>query len=191
MAFHRLGKGAHGPALVLCALAAVLWAGSYLAAVQFKLPVTQGSTRWSVTSCRGIVSISLIHGYPLSQPGDAWVHRTDADDAARWDAQYRAASVAGFSVEDAHVWIRDGEDEMVVRRWNSLNLPYWLLFAAAAAAPLHALYVLVRARRRNAHNCCGVCGYALGDGATCQACAARAVLIGGASSRVRLIHPAM
>ena len=190
MSFHRLGKGACGPLLALCGLIAVLWAGSYRSAAQVRLPVEQGSSRWSVTSYRGIVSLVRIHEHPTTRAASAVVRPTNEQAAARWDDQYWSGALAGFSVEDAQVWLGDADGRLVVRRWSGVNLPYWLLFSAAALAPLHGAYVLVRARRRSARNRCGACGYELGDGATCQACVARAVLIGGASPRVRLVRPA-
>jgi len=77
----------------------------------------------------------------------------------------------------------------VARHFSALNLPYWLLLSLAALAPAHAAYLLVRAYRRTTHNQCGECGYDLGDGACCKACAARAP-VAGTKSRLQLVRTA-
>ena len=80
------------------------------------------------------------------------------------------------------------EGELLARHWMALNLPYWLLLSVALIGPRHArLRRAPRATAGSTHNQCGECGYDLGDGEICQACAARAVLI-GASSRMQLVR---
>ena len=185
MDMHRLFKGTCGPLLAACALIAVLWAGSYRSITQVGLPVSVGGTRCECTSYRGLLSVALIENYPMNRPAAAVVHRDDANIAASWDEQFSSGAIGGFSVDDAQIWLTSPDGEVVARHFSALNLPYWLLLSLAALAPAHAAYLLVRAYRRTTHNQCGECGYELGDGEICQACAARAMIV-GATSRM---HP--
>ena len=191
MGAFRLGKGACGPLVALCALVAVLWAGSYRSVAQVRSPVSAGGTRANVTSFRGVLVVALIEDHPVQEGAVASVRRAEPEAAALWDDQHWSASFAGFCVEDAQVWVPNAAGERVVRRWKAINLPYWLLFAVAVAGPLSRVCRAVRAHRRLAHDQCGECGYDLGGGAVCQACAARAQLIGvgGGSRGVRLVQP--
>jgi hypothetical protein len=187
MSFRRLFKGAHGPMLALCALIGVLWVGSYRSVAHAKLPVSPGATRWEFTSLRGALCVALTDNYPTGNTAHFAARRADADMAAAADDRYHNAAIAGLGFEDAQLWLPDGDGDFCVRRWTALHLPYWLLLAVAMLGPLHGVYVVARAYRRTTHNQCGDCGYDLGDGEVCQACAARAALI-GASSRVQLVR---
>lgn len=189
MLVRLLCKSVCGPLLAAAALVAVFWAGSYRSISHASLPVAAGSTRCEVWSYRGLISITLIDDFPTSKPASASVRRDDEWTAAAWDERNWSAAIAGFSVEDASIWLTDPQQEhAVVRRWSAMNLPYWLLFSLAALGPLRGVCVALRVYRRTTHGQCGDCGYELGDGQVCQACAARAGLI-GASSRVRLVQP--
>jgi hypothetical protein len=185
----RLFFGAYGALLASCALVAVLWAGSHRSVAQLRLPVVEGGTRWAFTSYRGILSIALIDNHPTDEPIMARARRDDPDTAFLWDDHSWTNSWAGLSMEDAQIWVAAGNDRRVPRHWTSVNIPYWFLFALTCAGPLHGIYIVCRAYRRVSHDQCGVCGYELGGGTTCQACAARAALI-GASPRVRLVRTA-
>jgi hypothetical protein len=187
MSFRRLFKGAHGTLLALCALICVLWGGSYRSIADVKLPVAAGSTRWQFTSYRGVMSVSLAENFPTTESAVFCVRHDDSTIADAWDERYFSGALAGVGFEDAQIWLRSSDDELVARHWTALNLPYWLLLSVAALAPLHGVYLVVRAYRRTTHNQCSECGYDLGDGQICQACAARAMLI-GASSRVQLVR---
>jgi hypothetical protein len=189
MHVRRLFRGAYGALLASCALVAVLWAGSHRSLAQLRLPVAEGGTRWVITSYRGILSVAMIDNHPTNEPLLTRTRPADADTAALWDERSWSNSLAGIGVEDAQIWIRDGDETRVARRWSAATFPYWLLLLLTGAGPLHGLYVVCRARRRAAHDQCAECGYALGGGTTCQACAARATLI-GASPRVRLVRAA-
>jgi hypothetical protein len=189
MSFHRLGKGAYGPLLALCALIVVVWAGSYRSIAHVKLPVSAGSTRWEFRSYRGVLSVALIENHPTGATTAAGVRGADTDLAAAWDECYWTGAIAGFSFEESQIWLRDADNHLIARHWNAMNLPYWMMLLLAALAPAHAAYLIVRAHRRTTHNLCGDCGYDLGDGAVCQACAARSAII-GASPRMQLVRPA-
>ena len=185
--FRRLFRGAYGVLLACCALVVVLWAGSHRSAAQLRLPVVEGGTRWVATSYRGILVLAMIEDYPGAEPLLTRVRHNDPDAAAIWDYQSWGNTWLGMSFEDSQIWVPTGDDRVrVPRRWTGAHLPYWLLFVITVTGPLHGLFLVCRAYRRATHDCCGVCGYALGGGTTCQACAARAVLI-GASPRVRLV----
>ena len=183
----RLFKGACGPLLAVCALVGVLWGGSYRSIAVAKMPVAAGGTRWEVTSYRGVLALAVIDDYPMDLLGHARAYPDNRDIAAAWDERYWTAAIAGLAFDDTQVWIQDLEGNLVARRWTALNLPYWLLLSVALLGPLHAVYCLCRARRRSAHNQCGECGYDLGDGEICQACAARAMIL-GATSRMHLVR---
>ena len=187
--FRRLFGGAYGALLACCALVVVLWSGSHRSLTQVRLPVVEGGTRWSMTSYRGIVSFAMIDSYPTTEPLLARVRRDDALTAAQWDGQAWSGSWAGLTVDDSQIWLADALDRRVPRRWTSVSIPYWLLFAVSFSGPLHGVFVACRAYRRARHDQCRACGYELGGGATCQACAARASFI-GASPRVRLVRAA-
>jgi hypothetical protein len=187
--FRRLFGGAYGVLLACCALVAVLWTGSHRSLTQIRLPVVEGGTRWSMTSYRGIVAFAMVENHPTGEALLARIRRDDAWTAAQWDEQAWSGSWAGLTVDDSQIWLRDADNRRVPRQWTSINIPYWLLFAVSFTGPLHGLFVACRACRRSAHDQCGACGYALGGGTTCQACAARASLI-GASPRVRLVRTA-
>ena len=191
MLTRRLGKHVCGPLVALCALILVFWAGSYRSIANLKLPVSAGATRWELTSYRGIFSVALVGNYPTSQTAVVSVRGQDVNVLAEaWDQQYWAAAYAGFSVEDSNIVLGDvGDGQWVARRWSAINLPYWAIFMFAAIGPLHGVYLALRARRRTSHGQCGECGYELGDGQVCQACAARAMLIGG-TSHVHIVRPA-
>jgi len=187
MSIRRLFKGSYGSLLALCALIGVLWAGSYRSVAQARLPVSAGETRWEITSYRGVVAFALIENYPT----DASIYvaaRHDNDIlAGSWDERYWTAAIAGIAFEDAQIWIQNADGEMVVRRWSALNIPYWLIVSIFSLGPLQGVYLVLRAHRRTTHNQCGDCGYDLGDGEICQACAARAAII-GATSRMHLVR---
>jgi hypothetical protein len=187
MTIRRLFKGVYGPLIALCALIAVLWVGSYRSVAHAKLPISAGGTRWEMTSYRGVLAFALIENYPIDATACFVARGDDEMLAAAWDERYWCAAIAGIAFDDAHIWIPDGDNELVVRRWSALNLPYWLLMSVALIRPIQGCYLIVRAYRRSAHNQCGDCGYDLGDGEICQACAARAALI-GASSRMHLVR---
>ncbi len=187
MSFRRLFKGAYGPLLALCALVGVLWAGSYRSVAHAKLPVAEGATRWEFTSYRGVVAVALIENYPSDAFGQFDAHADNNDLAGAWDERYWTAALVGFAFEDSQIWVPSLEGDLLPRHWMALNLPYWLLLSIALIGPARAFYVALRAHRRTTHTQCGECGYDLGDGERCQACAARAALI-GASSRMQLVR---
>lgn len=187
MCIRRLFKGAYGPGLALCALIGVFWAGSYRSIADIKLPVAAGSSRWQVLSYRGVISIALAENYPTTESAAFAIRHDDSEIADQWDERYYTGAIAGIGFEDAQIWLRSPDDDPVVRHWTALNLPYWLLMFVAMLAPLHGLFICIRAHRRVTHNQCGVCGYDLGDGEHCQACAARAMLM-GASPRMHLVR---
>jgi hypothetical protein len=116
------------------------------------------------------------------------VRQVDPDLAGAWDERYWTAAVAGFSFEESQIWLRNPDDDLVVRHWNAINLPYWMMMLVASLGPAHVMYLVVRAHRRTTHNQCGDCGYDLGDGEICQACAARSAVV-GATSRVQFVRP--
>jgi hypothetical protein len=187
MSFRRLFKGAYGPLLALCALVGVLWLGSYRSIAHAKLPVAAGGTRWEMTSYRGVLTVALIDSYPMDSVA-AFVAVEDNEDlAGAWDERYWSGAIAGIAFEDAQTWLAGLDGDLVARRWSALSLPYWLLLSVTLLAPVHAAYIALRAYRRTTHNQCADCGYDLGDGEICQACAARAMLI-GASARVQLLR---
>ena len=187
MSFRRLFKGAYGPLLALCALIGVLWAGSYRSVALARLPVATGGTRYEMTSYRGVLAIAVIDNYPANATS-YFAARHDSDQLSdAWDERYWTAAIAGIAFEDAQIWLPDEEGDLVVRRWSALNLPYWLLMSIAMLGPLQGAYLIARAYRRTTHNQCGDCGYDLGDGEICQACAARAAII-GATSRMHLVR---
>jgi len=187
MSFRRLFKGAYGPLLALCALIGVLWVGSYRSVAQARLPVSAGGTRWEMTSYRGVVAFALIENYPTNASSYFVAHRDNEIVSEAWDERYWTAAIAGLAFEDAQLWLPDADGEMVVRRWSALNVPYWLIMSVALLGPLQGAYLVLRAYRRTTHNQCCECGYDLGDGHVCQACAARAMLI-GASGRMHLVR---
>ena len=187
MTFRRLFKGAYGPLMALCALIAVLWVGSYRSIAHAKLPISSGGTRWEITSYRGVLAVALIENYPCDAGACFAARRDDDIFAASWDERYWSAALAGLAFEDAQIWVPNADDELVVRRWSALDLPYWLMWSLALIGPIQGCYLMVRTYRRTSHNQCGDCGYDLGDGETCQACAARAAII-GASSRMHLVR---
>ena len=187
MSFRPLFKGAYGPLVALCALVAVLWIGSYRSIADARLPVTAGSTRWVFTSYRGVLSISLAENYPTTESASFLARHDDPDFAAAWDERFFTGAIVGLGFEDTQIWLPSGEGEIVLRHLTALNLPYWLLFCLIFLAPAHCVYLIVRGYRRATHNQCSACGYDLGDGEMCQACAARATLI-GASSRMHLVR---
>jgi hypothetical protein len=189
MSFRRLFTGGYGPLLALGALVGVLWAGSYRSIAAVKLPVSPSETRWQFTSYHGTVTIALIDNHPTSADAAVIVRRDNPSFAAVWDARCATASLGGFSFEDAQVWVTDGDNELVVRRLSAVNLPYWALLALALVGPLHGAYVIARAHRRTTHNQCGECGYDLGDGAVCQACAARTMVV-SPTHRMQLVRSA-
>jgi hypothetical protein len=187
MSFRRLFKGAYGPLLALCALIGVLWAGSYRSVALARLPVSAGETRWEITSYRGVLAFALIENYPTDADYYIDARRDNGVVAGAWDERYWTAAIAGLAFEDAQLWLPNGDGEMVVRRWSALNIPYWLVMSIVSLAPLHGVYLVFRAYRRTTHNQCSECGYDLGDGEICQACAARAVIV-GATSRLQLVR---
>ena len=187
MSVRRLGKHVSGPLVGLCALIVVFWAGSYRSISHLKLPVSAGSTRWELTSYRGILTVALIANHPTSQSAVVSVRRDFSELAAAWDEQYWTAAFAGFSVEDSHIMLGQIDGESVVRRWSAMHLPYWAMFLLGAMGPMHGVYIVLRAHRRTTHGQCADCGYELGGGPVCQACAARSLLI-GASPRVQLVR---
>ncbi len=187
MTFRRLFKGTYGLLMALCALVAVLWVGSYRSIAHAKLPISHGGTRWEITSYRGVLAFALIENYPCDASA-CFVARRDNDIlAASWDERYWSAAIAGIAFEDAQIWIPNADDERVVRRGSALDLPYWLMLSVAMIGPIQGCYLLGRAFLRTSHNQCGDCGYDLGDGEICQACAARAAII-GASTRMHLVR---
>jgi hypothetical protein len=187
MSFRPLFKGAYGPLVALCALVVVLWVGSYRSIADVRLPVTAGSTRWVFTSYRGVLSISLAENFPTTESATFAARHDDSDLAGLADDRYYTGALAGLGFEDTQVWLRDADGELVVRHFTALNLPYWLPLCILLLGPLHCVYVILRGHRRTTHNQCSACGYDLGDGEMCQACAARATLI-GASSRMHLVR---
>jgi len=187
MAFRRLFKGVYGPLLAACALLGVLWVGSYRSYARMKLPVSAGGTRCELTSYRGVLALSVIDDYPIADTSHFAALRDNEDIARVWDDRYWTAAFAGLAFEDTQVWIDAQEGALVARRLNTLNLPYWLLLSVALLGPVQGGYLVIRAYRRTSHNQCGECGYDLGDGEICQACAARAALI-GASPRMQLVR---
>lgn len=189
MSFGRLLTGGYGPLLALCALVGVLWAGSYRSVAHVKLPVSAGATRWELASYRGTISISAIENHPTAAQSDMIARPDNLWTAALWDARCATAAVAGFSVEDSQIWVADVDGALVPRRLTAVNVPYWALLMLVALGPLQGLYVVVRACRRATHNQCGACGYELGDGVVCQACAARRMVL-GPTHRMQLVRPA-
>ena len=171
----------------MCALIGVLWAGSYRSIALARLPVAHGGTRWELTSYRGVVSIAVINDYPMDALGSAAAYPDSEQLAAAWDERYWAGAIAGLAFEDSQVWLDSLEGDVIGRRWTALSLPYWLLLSIGLLGPLHAVYAVYRAYRWTTHNQCGECGYDLGDGEVCQACAARAMIV-GASSRMHLVR---
>ena len=192
MVIRRLFTGGYGPLLALCALVGVLWAGSYRSVAHVKLPVSAGGTRWQFMSYRGTLAISLCDNHPTDAATDIGARSDDGDDDGPfrqlWDDRCATAAIGGFSFEDTQIWVADREGNAVARRLTAVNLPYWALLALALLGPLHCAYVIARAHRRTTHNQCGECGYELGDGVVCQACAARAAIVGG-PRHLRLVHP--
>ena len=179
MHFRRLFKGAYGPLLALAALVGVLWAGSYRSIAHLKLPAAPGATGWEVTSYRGVLASALISDLPFGADARFRAQRDNEQLAATWDEHHwSTGGIAGMAFEESQIWITDAEGSRVSRHWRSFNIPYWLLTLIAGLAPLHGVYIIVRAHRRATHNQCADCGYDLGDGEMCQACAARATLIG-------------
>jgi hypothetical protein len=183
----RLFKGACGPLLAMCALVGVLWAGSYRSIALAKMPVSAGGTRWELTSYRGVLAIAVTDDFPMDALAHARAYPDNDEIAAAWDERYWTAALAGLAFDDTQVWIQDLEGGLVARRWTALNLPYWLLLSIALLGPLHGVYACCRAYRRTTHNQCADCGYDLGDGEICQACAARAMIV-GATSRMHLVR---
>ena len=178
MSLRWLFKGAYGPLLALCALVAVLWVGSYRSIAHAKLPVSPGATRWEFTSYRGLLAIALVENHPTSDTAYFIARSDDAALAAEWDNCHWTGATGGIGFDDAQVLRSDYDGMLVVRHWTALTLPYWLLMSIPALGLARGVYVALRAHRRVTHNQCGDCGYDLGDGAICQACAARARLIG-------------
>lgn len=187
MSFRRLFTGGYGPLMALCALLGVLWAGSYRSVAHVKFPVSYGGTRWELTSYRGILAVALIDNYPTDAAPTLVARRDNPRYAALWDDRCATAAVLGFSFEDSQVWVPNADRQLVARRLTAANLPYAALLLVAAVGPLNALFVIARAYRRTTHNQCGDCGYELGDGVVCQACAARAMML-GATHRMQLVR---
>ena len=187
MAIRRLFTGGYGALLALCVLIGVLWAGSYRSMAHVKFPVSQGAARWSFTSYRGTLSVSVVDDHPTTDASRVVVRPNEWVMARSWDDHCATGAVAGFSMEHVHVWLENLDEEVVPRRMTAVNVPYAMLLLLAALGPMHFGYVAVRARRRTTHNQCAACGYDLGDGHACQACAARAMVIAPAR-RMQLVH---
>jgi hypothetical protein len=188
MFVHRLlSRSACVPLLAACVITCVLWAGSYRSIATLTLPVSAGGTRWELTSYRGLLSFAMIDNYPTPRQFAANAFHPDSATASLWDDINWADSYAGFSGSDGQIWLVDADDEPVNRCWSSVIFPYWMIFGFTALAPLWQSCLLIRRRRWATRDQCADCGYELGGGAACRACAARAVLI-GAGPRVQPVH---
>lgn len=174
--------------LVACAVIALLWAGTHSSVAVARLPVGVGQSRWAISSYRGLLSVTRTQDYPAARSLELTVRRATARDAGACDSSLWDCSYAGFSVTEGDVWVDLPQAESVPRRWHSVVLPYWLIASLVALSPLRRACLAMRAVRRAARDQCPDCGYRLGGGAVCQACVARAALIGG-SPRARLVHP--
>jgi hypothetical protein len=157
-----LWDGAAAVSLVLCALACVMWARSFL--IYDTVSFRRGDSDTSFTSLRGRLVLSRISGMPQAPDSRrGWRSSHDPARTGRWRSnrpRSRTDSLT-FGARDTVIYVSSSSAAVVPRPYRVLWGPYWSAVLAASLLPSWRALRSPRARRQLRRGRCAACGYDL------------------------------